>query len=213
MEIKIKNLQKKYNDNAVIAIDDLLFEENKVHGIIGDNGAGKTTLLKIIAQLDDDYTGDIYYNGNEVDQDIIKSMTYITQVPYMLNMSVYKNIAYPLKIRKIDNKIIDNKVNEYLDLLKITHLKEKNAHQTSSGEKMRIALARALIIEPKVLFLDEPTTHLDRKTIEILKEVILKIKGNTTIFIISHDLKFVEALSDNVYYIGDRKLELRCSNV
>lgn len=213
MEIKIKNLQKKYNDNAVIAIDDLLFEENKAHGIIGDNGAGKTTLLKIIAQLDDDYTGDIYYNGNEVDQDIIKSMTYITQVPYMLNMSVYKNIAYPLKIRKIDNKIIDNKVNEYLDLLKITHLKEKNAHQTSSGEKMRIALARALIIEPKVLFLDEPTTHLDRKTIEILKEVILKIKGNTTIFIISHDLKFVEALSDNVYYIGDRKLELRCSNV
>ncbi len=208
MKININNLTKYYHNKLILSIPELEFRENKTYCIRGRNGTGKTTLMQMIANLLTYDSGEVLYDKQLIHHEIMKKMTYVSQNPYIFNTSVYQNIEYPLKLRNEDKETIEKKVNTYLEYFELDTLKYQNAKKCSSGEKMKIALARSLIFKPEVLLLDEPTTNLDVESIEKLKNILLKIKKDTTIIFISHDLNFIKSISDIDLLLKDTILEI-----
>ncbi|MBE0451376.1 MAG: ABC transporter ATP-binding protein [Clostridia bacterium] len=200
MDIHITNLLKKYHDKAVVDIDHTQFKSGFIYGITGDNGAGKTTLLKIIAGLERYDAGEILYSGVPLEQGMMKKITYLSQTPYLMRTSVYENIVYPLKIRNIDPMTIEKKAKDIMDELQITELKNQLATQLSGGESQKVALARALVFDPEVLLLDEPTASIDPATIDTIEEAITKRnkQQKMTVIMISHNMDQVKRMCHEI---------------
>lgn len=215
MNIEIHNIQKSYDDNVVLNIDKLKFVKHKIHGIIGPNGSGKSTLLKLISGLLEPEKGRIYFDNNQLDKDILKKITYVYQFPYMLNTTVYNNIAYPLKVRNISKNIIKKLVEKMIEELKITYLKDKNAKNLSGGESQKVALGRALVFNPKILLLDEPTSNLDMKALELVEDIITRKKtaSEMTILIVTHNVSQAKRICDDIIYLENGKLIDKISNI
>ncbi len=194
MNIETRNIIKTYQEKTVLNLEDedrdLLFGSGKIHGIIGPNGSGKTTLMKIMAGLIAPSAGDVLYNGQSLDQDVLSVMTYSTHTPTLFSRSVYENIAYPLKIRKWDKDEIHQTVLQLLEEFEIDNIKDQSARHLSGGEAQKTALARALSFSPQVLFLDEPTANIDPKSIQIIEAALQKRnrEQGLTIIIITHNL-------------------------
>ena len=191
--IEINNLVVKYK-TITFKFEDYHFKKNKISVISGRNGAGKTTLLKAIASLIE-YEGKIKVNG---------VITYNSQEAVIFNRSVFENIIYPLKIRKLDISLYQEKIMEYAKVLSIDHLLNKNALKLSSGEKMKVSIIRSIIFNPEIVLLDEPTTHLDLESITELSNLIKKLKNQITFIIVSHNKTFIEELIDEEYYLGGK---------
>lgn len=207
MDINITNLIKKYHDKAIVDIENTQFASGTIYGITGDNGAGKTTLLKIIAGLEHYDSGEILYSGVPLEQRMMKKITYLSQTPYLMRTSVYENIVYPLKIRNVDPMIIQKKVTDIMDELQISELKNQLATQLSGGESQKVALARALVFDPEVLLLDEPTASIDPATIEMIEEAITKrnIRQKMTVIMISHNMDQVKRMCHEIVYMKKGK--------
>ncbi|MDO9493396.1 ABC transporter ATP-binding protein [Acetobacterium sp.] len=194
MNIETRNIIKTYQEKTVLNLEDknrnLLFGSGKIHGIIGPNGSGKTTLMKIMAGLIAPSAGDVLYNGQSLDQDILSVMTYSTHTPTLFSRSVYENIAYPLKIRKRDKDEIHQIVSQLLEEFEIDDIRDQSARHLSGGEAQKTALARALSFSPQVLFLDEPTANIDPKSIQIIEAALQKrnCEQGLSIIIITHNL-------------------------
>ena len=207
MNIQARNLIKKYQDKTVVDMNSIEFISGNIYGVTGDNGAGKTTLLKILAGLENHDSGSIVYNNQPLGPNLMKKITYLSQTPYLMRSSVYENIIYPLKIRNVDSKIIERKAFEIMEELQVTELRNQLATQLSGGESQKVALARALVFDPEVLLLDEPTASIDPATIEILEEAIIKRNKlqNMTIIMISHNMDQVKRMCDEVVYMRKGK--------
>lgn len=190
--IKIHSLSIAYKD-LEITYQDREFTTNTITFIKGSNGSGKTSLLKSIGGL-------IPYKGTIESQGFV---TFNSQSPVLFNMSVYDNIVYPLKIRKLDVSRYQNKIEEYVSLFKLDHILHKKATLCSSGEQMKTSIIRSIIFQPSVLLLDEPTTSLDIESIQALTNLLKDIKKDMTILISSHDRLFIEELKDSIYQLGD----------
>lgn len=203
MNITINHLTKSYKEKLVLKIDDFRLEAGSFLGIIGPNGAGKSTLVKIIAGLDQATSGGVLYNGANLSTDIYQKMTMVFQKPYLLRTSVYNNIAYPLKVRKIDRKTIDHKVSQLLEEMDIHHIKNQNAWTLSGGEAQKVALARAIIFEPSLLVLDEPTANIDPASIFMMEKTIKNFheKSKATIIIVTHNLQQAKRLCNDVIFM------------
>lgn len=186
--IKLKNVFVDYGDIS-FKFDDYLFEENKITFITGRNGSGKTTLLKSIAGIQD-HSGMIDGTG-----------TYLSQDPIIFNRSVKDNITYPLEIRGLDINEYEDKIMNLSKKLSIDRLLNKNATKLSGGEKIKVALLRGIIFNPKVLLLDEPTTHLDIESIDELIKLLKELKKTMTLVIVSHNKSFIQELKDSEYYL------------
>lgn len=208
MKVEIKNLIKNYHDKPILNVNQLVIDKNRTICIRGRNGTGKTTFMKIVANLLGYNQGEILYDGESINPEIMKRMTYVPQNPYIYNTSVYQNIIYPLKLRDMDVKDIENRIDEYLTYFELDQIKDQNAKKCSSGQKMKIGLIRGMIFKPELLLLDEPTTNLDVESIEKLKKQILSIKKETTIIFISHDIDFIKSIRDVEFLLKDTKLEL-----
>lgn len=203
MEIKISNLEKYYGHRKVLDIKSLTIEKGKITGITGHNGCGKTTLLNIIAGLDKEYIGEITYNGLPLNQKIVDKMTIVFQKPYLFKRSVYENIEYPLKVRGVSKEDRHKKVLDIVNKLEIVDLMNKKAHLLSGGESQKVALARALVFKPDLLFLDEPTSNIDPDAIEVLEREILRFNEEVggTVIIVTHNL-------DQSKRLGHRIIEM-----
>ncbi len=209
MDIKIDNLNKVYGDKSVVNIDSLSIDKGKIYGIIGPNGAGKSTLVRIIAGLEEATMGNPIYNGRSLDTKSIRDITYMSQRPYLFRTSVFNNIAYPLKIRKYDKKAIEKKVIDIMKEFKVSHLEGQLATSLSGGESQKVALARALVFEPKVLLLDEPTANIDPNSIELIEKTISrrnKEKG-ITVILITHNIGQAKRLCDKVIFMRKGKID------
>lgn len=208
MKISIKNLKKYYSEILVLDIEDLTMEKGKITGIIGPNGSGKSTLLNIISGLDKDFTGIVEYNDKLIDKNIYKKMTLVSQKPYLFRRKVYENIGYPLKVRKVNKIEMKNRIDEILKRFEIEELKDKKAHLLSGGESQKVNLARALVFEPKLLLLDEPTSNIDPESIKIMEREILKFNEETkgTVLIVTHNIEQSKRLCDHVIYLEDGKV-------
>lgn len=200
MRIHITKLKKYYGERQVLDIDDLIFEEHKITAITGPNGCGKTTLLNIIAGLDKDYKGEIRYNGFHLNKDITDKMTLVFQKPYLFKRSVYENIEYPLKIRGLSKDIRNKKILDIVKKLEIEDLLEKRAHLLSGGESQKVALARALVFEPDLLLLDEPTSNIDPDAVAILEREIIRFNEESkgTVIIVTHNLEQSKRLGHRI---------------
>lgn len=200
MHIQIEGLKKYYSDKLILDIDKLEIEEGKITGLIGLNGSGKSTLMRIISGLDSDFTGTIKYNGQPLNGEVYKKMTLVTQKPYLFRSKVFDNIEYPLKIRKVDKGSRRKKVEEIMERFQIEDLKDKKGHLLSGGESQKVSLARALVFEPELLLLDEPTSNIDPESMNIMEREIIRFNKETkgTVLIVTHNLQQAKRLCDRI---------------
>lgn len=203
---KLNNVEQYYDGRRVLSIDNLILEENQIIGFFGPNGSGKSTLFSLLSFIDKPTLGNVSFNGlcnTKLDFETRQSVVMVPQNPYLLKRTVYENIAYGLKLRKRTNNL-EEKVLEALSLVGLdSSFSKRKWSQLSGGESQRVALAARLILKPKVLILDEPTTGVDTNSAQLIKEAILtaKQKYNTTILISSHDHNWLN-------HICDRKVAL-----
>ncbi|MDQ0155252.1 ABC transporter ATP-binding protein [Robertmurraya andreesenii] len=203
--LSIENITYSKQQRTILSIPAFAIEQGEIIGIMGPNGAGKSTLLKLLSMLDSPSEGSLFFKGaklsaQNVSIDMRRKFAIALQQSLLLNTTVYQNVALGLKLRKLPKKVIRDKVEYWLEKFKIAHLAKKHAYHLSGGEAQRVNLARAMILDPEVLFLDEPFSALDFPTkVQLLKELkeILKATKTTTVFV-SHDLLEVKYLTDRL---------------
>ncbi|MFA5524305.1 MAG: ATP-binding cassette domain-containing protein [Tissierellales bacterium] len=203
MKIYLNNIKKYYDDKLVLDIENLEIEKGKITGLIGPNGSGKSTLLHIIAGLDEQYLGSVLYDSQVMKQEHYDRMTLVSQKPYLFRRKVYDNIEYPLKIRKVSKIDMIKRVNKVIDRLELEDLREKMAHLLSGGESQKVSLARALVFEPELILLDEPTSNIDPDSTKILEREIVRFNTETgaTIIIVTHNREQTDRICDNIIYL------------
>ncbi|MEW5759169.1 MAG: phosphate ABC transporter ATP-binding protein [Candidatus Thermoplasmatota archaeon] len=211
--IELKNISKSYGKITALKEVSIGLEDSEILAILGHNGSGKTTLLRIIACLEREDKGEFLYNGSNVDsigRDKLRGkITMVFQVPVMFETTIYENIAYGLRLKKAN--FSEEKVRDVMELAGLKEWKRK-ASEFSFGEKQRIAFARAIVIEPKVLLLDEPTSNLDPANTKLIEKMIKNCKKNMGIIIATHDIFQAKRLADKVAHIYDGRIIEFASN-
>ena len=203
MEVRLEQVSKQYGSKQVFANLNEVFESGKITGLVGDNGAGKSTLLRLIAGLDLDYSGQIYYDGKLLSKPLYQQMTMVFQTPYLLKRSVYDNIAYPLQIRHCSAAEIRQKTEAMIGRLGIEKLADQYAHKLSGGESQKVALARALIFEPDLVLLDEPMSGIDAASVRFMEEMIQEYvrEYHKTVIMITHNARQAQELCDRIVHL------------
>ena len=190
----------------------LQIEEGQILALLGPNGSGKTTLLKILAFLEKPESGEVKFQGETVTDKNAERMrlqsVMLFQRTLLFNTSVYRNIAYGLKMRKLPKNTIKEEVKKVLRLAKLEGFEKRSAKKLSGGEQQRVALSRALVLRTKLLLLDEPTANLDPKNAQIIEKVIAKInrEQGTTIVMATHNMFQAKTLPHRIALINDGKI-------
>lgn len=217
MEIKLSNVcfsykKVNYKEKEILKDININFDEGKISAIIGKSGSGKTTLIELIDSLLVPTKGEIIV-GNECNSNVKKNIGIVFQFPeeQFFNQTVRQELEIVLKLNDYRLKEKDKRIVESLVMVGLdeTYLK-LNPFTLSNGEKRKLALAQALILNPKVLLLDEPTIGLDSKSkndvIKLLR--ILKNRYNKTIIIATHDINFIHKIVDYIYVLDNKKIIL-----
>ncbi|MTI67345.1 MAG: ATP-binding cassette domain-containing protein [Firmicutes bacterium] len=218
--ISINNVYKIYenNDKKFKALENINLEikENEIFGVIGLSGAGKSTLIRTINRLEEPTKGHININGKNILnfnkkelRSLRKNIGMIFQNFNLLNSkTVFENIAFPLKLQKLDKKYIEKRVNELLDLVNLKDKKNTYPSQLSGGQKQRVAIARALANNPNILLCDEATSSLDPKTtkriLTLLKDIQNKL--DLTIVLITHEMEVIKEICNRVAIMENGKI-------
>jgi tungstate transport system ATP-binding protein len=203
--LAVKELQVRRGGSLVLDISSLTAEEGTILSLIGPNGAGKTTLMQTLACLIKPHGGEFFFKGERVFSNhgllqYRRKLAVVFQEPLLFDTTVFQNVASGLKIRGMARTEIEKRVKQNLQRFGISHLRDRSARKISGGEAQRTALARALAIQPEILFLDEPFASLDPPTRESLMEDLEKIlrQTNTTTVFATHDRMEALRLSDRI---------------
>ncbi|WP_296833199.1 ABC transporter ATP-binding protein [Marvinbryantia sp.] len=207
--IKLDHLSKIYKDPKTkkdfYAVHDvsLTIEPGSFATLLGPSGCGKTTILRMIAGFESPDEGEVYLGGEPINAlTPNKRDTAMVFQSYALlpHYNVFDNVAYGLKIRKLDKATIHKKVMDILDLVELSGMENRMTNQLSGGQQQRVALARALVVEPGVLLFDEPLSNLDAKLRVNMRTEIRKIQQKTgiTAIYVTHDQSEAMSLSDNI---------------
>jgi ABC-type Fe3+/spermidine/putrescine transport system ATPase subunit len=211
-EVKLVNLSKNFDGKNVLDNINLTIEEGQLVSLLGPSGCGKSTTLKLIAGLINPDGGDILFNNNSIiNIPTEKRDAVIVFQDYLLfpHMNVYDNIDFGLKMRKENKNIRKEKVNKIIELVKLNGYEKKYPSELSGGQKQRVAIARSLVINPKVLLLDEPFSNLDIRLRDDMREFVLDIqkKLNITTILVTHDKEEALIMSDKVAIMLDGKIK------
>ncbi len=217
IQLSINNLSKTYSIHTAIKSVNVEVHQGEFLAIVGPSGCGKSTLLKSIAGLETPDTGEIILDNrvifsasNKIDISPEKREVALVFQNYALwpHFNIYKNIAYPLMIRKIPKTIIKEKVTKYLKLVRLIDKENRYPHELSGGEQQRVSLARALIMSPKLLLLDEPFSNLDAKLREMMQIELKKIHLNLglTIVHVTHDQSEAMELADRIVVMNEGQI-------
>ena len=217
MYLQLKNLYKKYQDNTVVSNFNIDVEKGELISILGPSGCGKTTTLRMIAGFITPTSGDIFLSGEKITDyppETRPVSTVFQNYALFPHLTVYENIEYglryPLKVgKKLDKKEKKERTQKMINLVNLKGLENRRIDQLSGGQQQRVALARSLVLEPKVLLLDEPLSNIDTKLRETVRNEIKKIQkelGITMIFV-THDQEEAMSISDRIIVMNEGNIE------
>lgn len=232
IKIQIRNLSFFYDDFTVLDGISERFRENTISAIVGPSGKGKSTFLMVLNRLWEGMPGarmtgrveisqkgdfqDIYRAGCSLPE-LRRLVGMVFQMPNPLPMSVYKNIAFPLKLAGVTNREhIDQRVEKALKRAflwdEVKDRLQQNAMDLSGGQQQRLCIARALILEPEVLLLDEPTSSLDPRASEVIEALLVELKARCTLLVVSHYQDQVQRIADRVLELSDGRFIQRTTD-
>jgi ABC-2 type transport system ATP-binding protein len=208
--IEVTNLVKRYGDHT--AVDHLSFqiEKGKIYGFLGPNGAGKSTTMNMITGYIASTEGTIRIDGHDIleePEEAKKHIGYLPELPPLyMDMTVLEYLRFAADLKKIPKKEKESMIEEIMDLVKITDMRNRLIKNLSKGYKQRVGLAQAILGYPEVIILDEPTVGLDPKQIIEIRSLIKGLKEKHTVILSSHILSEVSAVCDYVMIISHGKL-------
>lgn len=212
MKLHVDHIGKAYAGRTVMKDCSYAFNGRGVYVLMGPNGCGKSTFLRICSLLERPDDGVLkYLDGKKQlphDLSLRRRMTLVLPRTGVFNTTVYHNAAYGLKVRGLSPGALDERVDRALTVVGLAHRKKQHALTLSSGETQRLGIARALAIEPEILFLDEPTASVDEENTAIIESIIGRLKqdGRTTVIMTTHDKDQAERLADTLLFITEHRI-------
>ena len=214
--IKVDNISKSFEGSEVLKGISTVFEKGKTNLIIGQSGSGKTVFLKCLLGLFETNSGQIFFEKTPIDEMSFKERTILRQEIGMVfqgsalfdSMTVEENIMFPMQMfTKKENEEIRERANEVINRVNLINANEKYPDEISGGMKKRVAIARAIVMNPKYLFCDEPNSGLDPKTAILIDNLINEIteEYNITTVINTHDMNSVMEIGEKIVFLLNGK--------
>ena len=211
--IDIKNLRKEFGSKVAVKDINLQVKENIIFAFLGVNGAGKTTTIRMLNGLSKPTSGEAFVLGKSIrdELDAVKQISDISpqETSVAPNLTVKENLEFMAQIYGMDKETADKKVEELLNKFSLKEIEKSKAKTLSGGWQRRLSIAMALISEPKILFLDEPTLGLDVLARQELWNILRELKGSMTIILTTHYMEEAEELSDDVAVMVDGEIKAR----
>jgi len=205
LPLNLSDVCVKKSGKTLIGPIDLEIAKPALTVILGPNGSGKTTLLRVIHGLERPRSGSLNWNCPTLEAR--KKQAFVFQTPIMLRQSAIENIAYPLKLQNVKKAKRLKIARDWLERINLAEAQNLEAHLLSGGEKQKLALARALVTKPEILFLDEPTANLDGQSTREIEAIIKDAAtAGMSIMITTHDIGQGKRLADNVIFLYRGKL-------
>ena len=201
--LRLEDIQHRYGSRVVLRVPALSIRPGEIFAVVGPSGAGKSTLLRLMNFLEKPSQGSVFFHGrawtpNTLPIELRRRMTTVFQQPLLLNASVCRNVAYGLRVRGSRNGRAA--IQQALEEVRLAHLADHPAHTLSGGEAQRVSLARALVLNPELLFLDEPTANLDPGNVRLIEEIIRKVnrERDATVVMVTHNVWQARRLAHRV---------------
>lgn len=217
--LEINNLSVHYGKKQILKDVNYSFEKNKITAILGASGCGKSTFLKSLNRTVEEYggkiSGNILLNNEDIMnvslEDLRKSIGIVFQQPITFPFSIYKNLTYaPIYFGEKNKKNLDNIVIKYLKRSGLYEEVKDNLNMSalklSGGQQQRLAIARCLTVNPEIILLDEPCSALDIKNTANIERLLLELKSEFAIIIVTHNLSQAKRIADNVIYMDDGQI-------
>lgn len=208
MEIEVRNLTKRISGNLILDNINIKMTDGKIYGLKGKNGSGKTMLMRAICGLILPTEGEVIIDGQVLGKDISfpNSLGALIESPgFISNYSGFKNLKI---LSEIQGKIDDNKINEVLTMVGLDPNEKKKFKKYSLGMKQKLGIAAAIMEEPEIIILDEPTNALDESSVMSLRKTLQKYRDAGALIIIScHDSEELEFLSDEIFFMENGRLK------
>ncbi|MFW5942079.1 MAG: phosphate ABC transporter ATP-binding protein [Chloroflexota bacterium] len=209
---EIEDLKKAYDGRTVLQLGHLQIHRGEIMAVVGPSGAGKSTLLRLLNFLEAPTAGCIHFEGvpyptpESIPVEVRRRITTVFQRPLLLKRSVGANVRYGLSIRGRRNS--SPRVDTVLQEVGLDHLARQPARGLSGGEAQRVAVARAIVLQPDVLLLDEPTANLDPFNVRLIEEIICRQNEaqNTTLVMVTHNIFQARRLADRVLFLLDGRV-------
>jgi tungstate transport system ATP-binding protein len=209
---KLQDISVAYEGRLVLDIPYLEIIKGEIFALVGPSGAGKSTLLRLLNFLEPPASGNIEFDGKTYEGGLAaplwvrRRVTTVFQRPMLLNQSVWNNVAYGLRLRSERNRDMD--IQAALTAVGLTDMKNQRARTLSGGEAQRVSLARAMVICPDVLLLDEPTANLDPYNVHLIEKIMgqLNQESGTTLVLVTHNVFQARRLANRVGFLLDGKL-------
>jgi tungstate transport system ATP-binding protein len=204
MKLTISHIAKEYEGRAILKDCSYAFDRNSTYVLMGRNGSGKSTFLRICALLENPDGGSVEYRENDAvlqpDMALRRRITLVLPRIGVFNTTVFRNVAYPLRVRGLSHAEIESRVNKTLAFVGLEKKINQQARTLSSGETQRLGMARALVLDPEILFLDEPTASIDEENTRIIESIIkdMRKEGGAMVIMTTHDNAQAERIADRI---------------
>ena len=212
MYLSLENISKKYKDKEILKNISFDIKEGELICILGPSGCGKTTLLNIIGGFISDFSGDVLLsdeNINNIPPEKREIATVFQSYGLFTHKNVIDNVSYGLKLLKVDKNTRENRAKEMLEKVGLAGYEKKKIKELSGGEQQRVAIARSMVLNPKLLLLDEPLSNLDVHLRDVMRKEIKRIQKQfgVTMIIVTHDQEDAFKLADRVIVINEGHIE------